>query len=99
MYFNRPNIARITKTVSTLMLVMSLGIPEVSAQSISKSPVLPDGLGLTIRFVDPQPGEMDLLAQTGSRIVLKGIEWQLTETEAGEYDFSRYDSLIRELES
>src|SRR5713226_10189695 len=64
----------------------------------SNSQNLTDGLGVNIHFVDPQPGEMKMIADAGFRWVRMDFEWNLTERERGRYDFSPYDRLMHSLE-
>jgi polysaccharide biosynthesis protein PslG len=62
------------------------------------SPILPNGLGVNIHFMDPQPGEMEMIAGAGFRWVRQDISWQQTEIKKGKYDFSAYDRLLAKLE-
>src|SRR6266849_883028 len=57
-----------------------------------------EGLGVNIHFVDPQPGEMKMIADAGFRWVRMDFKWDLTERERGKYDFSPYDRLMHSLE-
>jgi hypothetical protein len=56
-----------------------------------------DGLGVNIHFTNPQPGEMAMLASAGYRWVRMDFVWQWTERQAGQYDFSQYDTLMSTL--
>jgi hypothetical protein len=60
--------------------------------------VVPYGLGVNIHFTDPKPGEMEMLAGAGFRIVRMDFAWDATEREKGRYDFSAYDRLLAALE-
>jgi hypothetical protein len=61
-------------------------------------PIWP-GVGVAIQFTTPAKGEMSLLAKGGFQYVRSVISWADTEREAGKYDFSKYDGLLRELKS
>jgi polysaccharide biosynthesis protein PslG len=91
MHFEALSKSIIPKTASTLVLAIFISIPKISAQSINQPSIIPDGLGLNIHFTKPQPGEMDQLAKTGSRIIRTDLLWHSTERDSGEYDFSNYD--------
>jgi hypothetical protein len=54
-------------------------------------------LGVNIHFTDPQPGEMDMLADSGMRWVRMDLAWGATERQKGVYDFSHYDTLMDNL--
>jgi hypothetical protein len=60
---------------------------------------IPDSIGVNIHFVDPRPGEMEMLASAGIRWVRMDFAWDSTERAPGEYDFSAYDHLVTTLES
>jgi len=62
-------------------------------------PVVPEGLGVNIHFTDPQPGEMEMLAQAGFKWVRMDFAWNATEREKGVYDFSAWDRLLTVLEA
>jgi hypothetical protein len=69
-----------------------------AAVAARPGPAVPEGLGVNIHFTDAQPGEMDMLAAGGSRIVRMDFAWGGTEREKGRYDFSAYDRLMMALE-
>ena len=56
-----------------------------------------NGLGVTIDFTDPRPGEIKMIADAGFRWVRMDFKWDATEKERGRYDFSSYDRLIASL--
>jgi polysaccharide biosynthesis protein PslG len=62
------------------------------------SPILPDGLGVNIHFIDPRPGEMTLLANAGFRWIRVEISWEATENQKGKYNFSAYEKFLNILE-
>jgi len=59
---------------------------------------VPEGLGVNIHFIDPRPGEMEMLAAAGFRWVRMDFAWEGTEREKGVYDFSAYDRLMAALD-
>ena len=61
-------------------------------------PVIPEGLGVNIHFTSPRPGEMEMLAAGGFRLVRMDFAWAGIERKAGEYDFSAYDGLVKACE-
>jgi polysaccharide biosynthesis protein PslG len=61
-------------------------------------PQVPDGLGVNIHFIDPRPGELEMLAAAGFRWVRMDFSWESSEREKGKYDFSAYDRLLAALE-
>ncbi len=62
------------------------------------SPTVEESLGVNIHFVDPQPGEVKMIADAGFRWVRMDFVWQDTEPRRGQYDFSSYDRLVKQLD-
>ena len=60
---------------------------------------IPASIGMDIHFVDPRPGEMEMLAAAGVRWVRIDFAWENTEVAAGQYDFSAYDRMVTTLQS
>jgi hypothetical protein len=75
-----------------------LGTAALRSAELPK-PVLPDGLGVNIHFTDPQPGEMEMMAQAGFRFIRMDFAWGGIEREKGQYDFSAYDRLMKALDA
>ena len=59
---------------------------------------LPDTVGYEIHFTDPQPGELELIRDSGVRWVRMDAIWQGGERTAGVYNFSPYDRLLTALD-
>jgi hypothetical protein len=55
-------------------------------------------MGINIHFVDPKPGELEMISQAGFRWVRMDFTWENTEKTAGVYDFSAYDKLLAALD-
>ena len=55
---------------------------------------VPGALGVNIHFTDPRPGEMQMIADGGFRILRMDFSWGGTERKAGVYDFAAYDRLL-----
>src|SRR5690242_3720046 len=70
-----------------------------AAPAFAAAPVVPEGLGVNIHFTDPRPGEMEMIAAAGMRIVRMDFGWGAIERKAGEYDFSAYDRLVKACEA
>ncbi|HEX8522913.1 MAG TPA: beta-galactosidase [Tepidisphaeraceae bacterium] len=60
---------------------------------------LPSGLGVNIHFTQPAAGEMKMIRDAGLRFVRMDFDWNIIEQEKGKYDFSRYDRLMKELDT
>ena len=60
--------------------------------------VLPQGVGVNIHFTGGHEGELDLIAAAGFKVVRMDFAWDATERRKGEYDWSAYDELTKELE-
>jgi hypothetical protein len=69
-----------------------------AAHSPSVTSSMPEGMGVNIHFIDPQPGEMKMIADAGFRWVRMDFKWDATERERGSYDFSAYDRLMAALQ-
>lgn len=78
------------------ILAAALGLTVPQGEDPAQ-PILPDGLGVNIHFVDPKPGEMAMLAASGVRWVRMDFVWGATERQKGQYDFSAYERLLEAL--
>lgn len=65
---------------------------------LPRAPAFDQSFGVNIHFTEPQPGEMQLIADAGFRWVRTDFKWDATERERGQYDFSAYDRLMKALE-
>lgn len=63
------------------------------------APEIPAPLGVNIHFTRGAPGEVDLLAATGFRIVRMDFTWGGVERQVGTYDFSAYDRLVADMDA
>ncbi|MDR0336965.1 MAG: glycoside hydrolase family 5 protein [Planctomycetaceae bacterium] len=62
------------------------------------TPIVPDGFGYNIHFIDAQAGEMEMLADAGATIIRTDFSWSRQEREPGVYDFSGHDRLTASME-
>jgi hypothetical protein len=58
-----------------------------------------ESLGVNIHFIDPRPGEIEMIAEVGFRYVRTDFVWALTERARGQYDFAAYDRLLGQLDA
>ena len=54
---------------------------------------------MDIHFLNPKPGEMEVLAAAGIRWLRVEFDWAGTEKARGQYDFSAYDHFVTTLKS
>jgi polysaccharide biosynthesis protein PslG len=85
-------IARILATA------IIFGVCHVAAATTLPDMVVPDGLGVNIHFIDPQPGEMKMIAEAGFHWIRMDFSWSDTEREKDVYDFAAYDRLMAAIE-
>src|SRR3954454_3949450 len=81
------------RIIAQLALITALFIAPAFAAEIPSSRV-PDSLGVNIHFDHPQPGEFEMMAAAGFRVIRTDILWDQSELRKGEYDFSRWDELF-----
>lgn len=62
------------------------------------SATVDESLGVNVHFIEPKPGEVRMIAEAGFHWVRTDFKWELTERDRGQYDFSAYDRLVRELD-
>lgn len=86
-----------SRTFAFFTCLSLLALASISAAELPSATV-PDGLGVNIHFTDPKPGEMEMLARAGFRVIRMDFAWGRTERKKGEYDFSAYDRLMAALE-
>jgi hypothetical protein len=58
-----------------------------------------DAFGVNVHFIDPDPGEIKMIADAGFRWIRTDFKWELTETERGTYDFTSYERLLAALDA
>jgi hypothetical protein len=59
---------------------------------------IPEGIGVNIHFVTGHEADLDMIAAAGFRWVRMDFTWEAIERRRGEYDWSGYDELTRNLE-
>jgi len=80
-------------------LALLLSAARCTCAPVDLDGTIPGSIGVNVHFVDPRPGEMEMLASAGVRWVRMDFSWDSTEGAAGQYDFSAYDRLVTTLES
>jgi len=80
-------------------LALLLSAARCTCAPVDLDGTIPGSIGVNVHFVDPRPGEMEMLASAGVRWVRMDFSWDSTEGAAGQYDFSAYDNLVNVLES
>jgi len=80
-----------------LILWITFSLPALARPGLPTG-IVPEGVGVNIHFTDPEPGEMEMLAQGGFGWVRMDFIWLGTEKERGKYDFSAYERLLKALE-
>lgn len=86
--------------MKSLILILALAFVCRAAPphpSIPKSGTL-DGLGVSIHFTEPLPGELEMIRAAGFRWIRVDILWSETEKERGVYDFAVFDRFVTALE-
>lgn len=66
--------------------------------AIQMKPV-PEGLGVNIHFYKGGEKDLSMIEASGIGIIRMDISWGHAEKEAGVYDFSNYDQLVRDMEA
>jgi hypothetical protein len=92
--------ARVTILLLSICLVISTCANHAAedcadAWTAHSSPSsLTAGTGVNIHFIDPERGEIKMIADAGFRWVRTDFKWELTETQRGVYDFAPYERLV-----
>jgi polysaccharide biosynthesis protein PslG len=90
-----PRSIVVEAAISLILIVAARG----ASRPVDLNPVIPDSVGVNTHFLDPNPGEMEMLAAAGIRWARTDFGWEETEKKPGQYDFSGYDKLVNILES
>jgi hypothetical protein len=79
-------------------LVIAL-LPGLSGAARAQIPqgVIPDGVGVQIHFITGHERELDMITAAGVKIVRRELEWDKVEQRIGDYDWTEYDELLRNL--
>src|SRR5437764_3214190 len=94
-------------TLAVVSLVLSLFTStdhrSINCKGCWQPPAEPvaisEAFGVNVHFIDPDPGEVKMIADAGFRFVRTDFIWELTERERGKYDFTSYERLMNALES
>lgn len=82
-----------------LYLFLGGMIPLLCGAAELPYPTLPEGVGVNIHFVTGHQRELDLIQAAGFKFIRMDFGWTATEKKKGEYDWSGYDELLRNLEA
>ena len=77
-------------------LILIFSAPPLVAQI--PSPVMPEGVGVNIHFVNGHERDLDLMAAAGFKFIRMDFGWASTERKKGEYQWSGYDELLGNLD-
>jgi hypothetical protein len=95
---------RLLLAIVSLFLLLSISADNRSSEcagcwmSAANLPTVEDSLGVNVHFIDPKPGEIKMIAEAGFGWVRTDFFWEVTERERGQYDFSAYERLLKQLE-
>ncbi len=89
--------------LSGLISLLAIGCEDVCKIKAKIHPSLqmlpvPQGVGVNIHFFEGNEKDWSMIDKSGLGIVRMDVSWAAIEREAGRYDFSRHDGLIRNLE-
>jgi len=73
-------------------------LPLVSTASEIPQPTLPQGVGVNIHFVTGNERDLDQIAAAGFKFIRMDFGWSGIEKKKGEYEWSDYEDLVRNLE-
>lgn len=74
-------------------------IPLVCGGAEIPEPVLPAGVGVNIHFVTGHQRDLDLIQAGGFKFIRMDFGWGSIESRKGEYNWSEYDELLKNLEA
>ncbi len=58
-----------------------------------------DNIGVNVHFTEPRSGELEMISQAGFHLVRMDFSWASTEKTEGNYDFSKYDLFLADLDT
>ena len=90
---------KLSSLASELLLLIT-GITLVAGRAfcqVPQNPPIPEGFGVDIHFLQPLPGELQMIKDAGFRWVRIDLLWSQIEKKPGAYDFSAYDGLVQAL--
>ena len=89
-----------TSSLKTVLRCAALLLlfPLVAFSAELPKPVIPAGVGVNIHFVQGHQRDLDLIQAAGFKFVRMDFDWHAIERNKGEYDWSVYDELTRNLE-
>lgn len=81
-----------------ILITVCLSFQTFGKDTALPQMIVPEGFGVNIHFVDPAPGEMKMIADTGLKWIRMDFTWEAIEKEKGNYDFSGYERLLKAME-
>ncbi len=82
-----------------LYLLLSGVLPFLCGAAELPNLTLPQGVGVNIHFVTGHQKDLDLIQAAGFKFIRMDFGWTATEKQKGEYDWSGYDELLRNLDA
>lgn len=79
-------------------LALALVCPLLCTAAEIPEPVLPAGVGVNIHFVTGNEKDLDMIAAAGFKFIRMDFHWGGIEKKKGEYDWSGYEKLLRNLD-
>src|SRR4051812_20581685 len=73
-----------------IQLVVAADLPE---------PVIPEASGVNIHFITDHEKDLDMIADAGFKFIRMDFSWHATEAKKGQYDWSAYDGLVKNLKA
>lgn len=89
------NQAAVITFLASTMLLATVSSP---VEAKEKARTVRESVGVNIHFTNPDPGVMDMLADSGMGWVRMDLAWAATERVKGVYNFSHYDTLLTNLD-
>ncbi|MHC4240538.1 MAG: cellulase family glycosylhydrolase, partial [Planctomycetota bacterium] len=80
--------------VAAMLLISGVATGASDCSELLPGPILPNGFGVNIHFRG-QPGDLDMIADAGFKLIRMDLTWALVEHDRGIYEFDKlgYDSL------
>ncbi len=84
--------------VMVLGTCLALLVGETVLGAELPEPVVPAGVGVNVNFTKGHEHELDRIAAAGFKFIRMDFHWTTTERTKGQYDWSAYDELTRNLD-
>jgi len=94
--FFSPRSSFLRCPLAVILLALLSMLSCEAAREWKVDPAIPHGFGMQLKAENDTTENLDMVAELGVKWVRRGFIWNSVEKTKGEYDFTRYDRLVKD---